>query len=262
VDQTLPVAWLWVAGLAWLLVAPKATRLRPLGISFLAVTGILAFAGGKPYYLAAAYSLAFAAGAVAVEGWTAGRARVLRVVAVLVVVGLGLVAAPLARPVLRVDELVRYAAALGEKPGTDERHALGRLPQFYADMHGWRELAETVAGVVRGLPAGERAEACVFAQNYGEAGAVEYFARELDLPPAISSHNSYWLWGPGRCAGQVVVVIGGRRERLSELFADVRQAGVSRCQDCMPYENGLPIWVVRGPRRSLTELWPGIKRFI
>jgi hypothetical protein len=261
-QQTLPVAWLWVAGLAWLLAAPKAARLRPLGFAFLAVMGILAFAGGKPYYLAAAYGLTFAAGAVALESWTAGRARPLRPILLLLIVVLSLGAAPLARPVLPVDAFVRYAAALGEEPGTDERHALGRLPQFYADMHGWRELAGAVAAVVRELPPGERAEACVFGQNYGEAGAVEYFARELELPPAISSHNSYWLWGPGRCSGRVVVVIGGRRERLAELFADVRQAGASRCRDCMPYENGLPIWVVRGPTRPLSEVWPGIKRFI
>jgi 4-amino-4-deoxy-L-arabinose transferase-like glycosyltransferase len=263
VDETLPVVWLWALGVAFLLLAPRAARLRPLAITFLAVLGILAFAGGKPYYLAAAYAPAFAAGAVALEGWTETRGRLLRPLAALLVVVLGLVAAPLARPMLATDDYVRYAAALGQKPGTEERHALGRLPQFYADMHGWRELAEAVAGVVHALPAGERAEACVFGQNYGEAGAVEYFARELDLPPAISAHNSYWLWGPGRCAGSVIVVIGGRgRERLAELFGDVRQAGVSRCRDCMPYEDALAIWVVRQPKLSLAELWPRIRRFI
>jgi hypothetical protein len=263
VDETLPVVWLWALGVAFLRLAPRAARLRPLAITFLAVLGILAFAGGKPYYLAAACAPAFAAGAVALEGWTETRGRLLRPLAALLVVVLGLVAAPLARPMLATDDYVRYAAALGQKPGTEERHALGRLPQFYADMHGWRELAEAVAGVVHALPAGERAEACVFGQNYGEAGAVEYFARELDLPPAISAHNSYWLWGPGRCAGSVIVVIGGRgRERLAELFGDVRQAGVSRCRDCMPYEDALAIWVVRQPKLSLAELWPRIRRFI
>jgi hypothetical protein len=49
-----------------------------LGLAFLVVLGVLAFGGGKPDYLAAAYSLAFAAGAVAVETWTARRARALR----------------------------------------------------------------------------------------------------------------------------------------------------------------------------------------
>lgn len=104
--------------------------------------------------------------------------------------------------------------------------------------------------------------ACVFGQNYGEAGAIEYFARELDLPPAISAHNSYWLWGPGHCTGEVLVVIGDRRERLDELFEDVRQAGETRCTDCMPYENGRSIWVARGLKPPIASLWPRLKGFI
>jgi hypothetical protein len=260
--QTAPMAWLWVLGVAWLLLSRKAVPWRGLGFAFLVVLGVLAFGGGKPYYLAAAYSLAFAAGAVAVEAGTEKRARNLRPILAVLMVGASLAVSPLGRPVLPVDAFVRYAEALGQKPGTDERQALGRLPQFYADMHGWREMAEAVAGVVRTLPAEDRARACVFAQNYGEAGAVEYFARELDLPPAVSGHNSYWLWGPGRCTGEVTVAIGSRRERLDELFADVRLGGVTRCADCMPYENGRSIWIARAPKRSLLEIWPRVKGFI
>ena len=202
------MAWLWVAGVAWLLLARASSRVRALGFAFLVVVGVLAFGGGKPYYLAAAYSLAFAAGAVALEAWTTGRARVLRPVLAVLMTVVALAVSPLGRPVLPVETFVRYAAALGQKPGTEERQALGRLPQFYADMQGWRAMAEAVAGVVRTLPPEDRAKACVFGQNYGEAGAIEYFARDLDLPPAISAHNSYWLWGPGPCTGEVLVVIG------------------------------------------------------
>jgi hypothetical protein len=259
--QTAPVAWLWIVGLGWLLFARTASRVRALGLALLFVVGVLALGGGKPYYLAAAYSLALAAGAVAVERWSAARAW-LRPALVVLAVGGGLALAPLGRPVLPIETYLRYAAVLGQEPGTEEHHALGRLPQFYADMHGWRELAETVASVVRTLPPRDRDRACVFGQNYGEAGAIEYFARDLDLPPAISGHNSFWLWGPGSCTGEVVVVIGDRRERLEELFADVRLGAVSRCTDCMPYENGRSIWVARGLRQPLAALWPEVKGFI
>jgi len=260
--QTAPVAWLWVAGVGWLLLARAQERRRALGFAFLLVVGVLALGGGKPYYLAAAYSLAFAAGAVAVESATSGRARAVRPILAGLVVVAGLVLSPFGRPVLPVQTFVRYAAALGQKPATDERQALGRLPQFYADMHGWRAMAESVAAVVRTLPPAERAKACVFGQNYGEAGAIEYFARELELPPAISGHNSYWLWGPGACTGEALVVIGDRRERLEELFADVRLGAVSHCVDCMPYEDGRSIWIARGLKPAIADLWPQLKGFI
>jgi hypothetical protein len=260
--QTAPMAWLWVLGVAWLLLARASARVRALGFAFLVVLAVLAFGGGKPYYLAAAYALAFAAGAVAVETWTGRRARWLRPVLAMAVVGVGLAVSPFGRPILPVETFVRYAAALGQEPGIEERQPLGRLPQFYADMHGWRELAEAVAGVVRALPPDDRAKACVFGQNYGEAGAIEYFGRELALPPAVSGHNSYWLWGPGSCTGEVLVVIGDRRERLEERFSDVRLVAATTCRYCMPYENGRPIWVARGLKQPIGDVWPRIKGFI
>jgi hypothetical protein len=259
--QTAVAPWLWILGLGWLLFAPAAARFRPLGFAFLAVLLVLILTGGKPYYLAAAYTAPLAAGAVALEGLTAVRARWLRpVLAVLVVAG-GLLASPLGRPVLPVDDFVEYAAAIGIASAPEERHEMGRLPQFYADMHGWKEMAEAVAGVVRTLPAEDRAKACVFGQNYGEAGAMEYFGPGLGLPPAISRHNSYWLWGPGECTGEVLIVIGDDRERLEELFESAERGAVFTCRDCMPYENDRPIWIARGLRMPFPELWPAIKSF-
>ena len=260
-DDTTPVAWLWIFGVAWLLFARAAGRVRALGFAFLAVLALLATTGGKPYYLAAAYSAPLAAGALAIEQWTE-RARRLRPVFAVLVLVIGIALSPFAAPVLPVDDYVRYAAALGEKPGTDERHDLGRLPQFYADMHGWREMAVAVAGVVRTLSPEDRAKACVFGQNYGEAAAIEYFGRELGLPPAISAHNSYWVWGPGRCTGGVLLVIGDRRDRLDELFESVEEGGVFHCRDCMPYENGRRVWIARRLKLPIGGLWSGIKHFI
>jgi hypothetical protein len=259
--QTAVAPWLWILGLGWFLVARGAARVRALGWAFLTVLAVLVLTGGKPYYLAAAYSAPLAAGAVALEGLTARRARWLRsLLAVLTVAG-GLLASPLGRPVLSVDHYVRYAAAVGIGPSTDERHELGRLPQFYADMHGWRQMAEAVGGVVRALPEEDQAVACVFGQNYGEAGAMEYFGPGLELPPALSAHNSYWLWGPGGCSGEVLVVLGDRREGLEELFEVVELGATFTCRDCMPYENDLPIWVARGLRIPIPELWASIKNY-
>lgn len=259
--QSLVGAWLWLLGVAWLLLSPAARRLRTLGILFVTVVAALVVTGGKPYYLAAAYSGPLAAGAVAFEAFTSEKARRVRsVVIALVLVG-GLLLSPFGRPVLPVDAFVRYAAALGLTPSPEERHAVGRLPQFFADMHGWREMAEAVAEVARGLSEEERAAACIFGQNYGEAGAMQYFGSALGLPPAISAHNNYWIWGPGACTGEVMLVMGDHKERLEELFEAVAHGATFRCTNCMPYESDQPIWVARGPKRSLESLWPDIKHF-
>lgn len=263
IGQVGPVAAaLAAAGAGWLLVARAARACRPLGVAALAVLALLAVSTAKPYYFAPAFTLLFPAGAAAVERWTVGRLRRTLRVAVTLAVASILVAAPLAKPLLSADAYVRYAARLGVAPGTDENQELGRLPQFFADMHGWRELAEAVARVHAALPPADRARACVATGNYGEAGAIDFFGPALGLPRAISRHNSYWLWGPGGCTGEVVIVVGGELEDLAGEFASVERGGVSRCTDCMPYEDGLSLWVARGLAVPVDRAWRAERNYI
>jgi hypothetical protein len=124
-------------------------------------------------------------------------------------------------------------------------------------MHGWRELADDVARVHASLPPGER-HACAFAPNYGEASAIAVFS---DVR-AISGHNSYYLWGPEGCTADVLIVVGVSRENLDASFELVERVATHHCRDCMPYEDDLPIWVVRRPRAPLSRLWPGARSYI
>jgi hypothetical protein len=173
----------------------------------------------------------------------------------------GFVAAPLALPLLPVDTYIRYARALGETPETEERKELGDLGQFYADMHGWDAIVATVAEVERRLPPEEASAARIFAPDYGIAGAVDLLGRRQGLPPAISGHNNYWLWGPGDWDGRVLIVVGSSEERLGTLFAQVDRAATIDCGRCMPYENHRPVWVCRKLRSSVGELWPRVKHY-
>jgi hypothetical protein len=91
---------------------------------------------------------------------------------------------------------------------------------------------------------------------------MEYFGPALGLPPAVSAHNSYWLWGPGGCTGEVLIVIGDEQERLEELFESVEHAATFTCRDCMPYEDGSAVWIARRFRRPLPRVWAEIKQFV
>jgi hypothetical protein len=268
---TLPV---WAGGLALLLAGgldrERRSEVRILGWAAATVLLILLLAGSaKISYAAAPLTWLFAAGGPAVEAalrrLLGERPRAFRAAggaALLLLLASGAALAPLALPVLPVERYLAWSRTLGIEPGTEERHELAALPQFFADMHGWEALVDEVERVVEALPPEDREWAVVFGQNYGEAGAVDVLGRPRGLPPAISGHNSYWLWGPPPGAeGDVVVVLGGGREELEELFHRVERAGTVQCDYCMPYEDDLPVWVARDLRGDLREVWPGVKSF-
>jgi len=253
---TLPI---WGVGLVALLLSSRLKPFRMLGIIFLTVLAILiANRTSRSVYLLPAYPALFAAGGV----WWERRLRGagLRAAAVIVLT-LGLAATiPLAIPVLPVDRYVRYGAALGVAPGTEERTALGRLPQFFADRQGWDRFVARIEEVWRQLPADDRQRAVVLTGNYGEAGAIERLAGTRGLR-AISGHNNYWLWGPGGATGEVLIVLTRHRGWLDQSFTMVEQRSETECGDCMPYENHLPIYVCRGPKTPLAQLWPSLKHY-
>jgi dolichyl-phosphate-mannose-protein mannosyltransferase len=265
--RTLPEAGvaalpLVLAGLLGLSSRRGWRRQLPLVTAFVAVLVLLASTRAKPYYAAPAFVLVFAAGAATLEGLGAGRAaRLTRAGLGVLLLGGGLALAPFSKPLLSPDGYVRYADGLGVHPQASENHELARLPQHFADMHGWPELVAALAGVFHALPPEDQARARIFGQNYGEAGAVDFLGPALGLPPALSAHNSYFLWGPGDWDGAVLIVIDDERERLLELFEQVELAGRTDCTDCMPYEDDLPLWVCRRLRVPVAELWPGIKSY-
>ena len=198
---------------------------------------------------------------VAWERWSQRSPVLIRTPLVAAVALFTLPLAPLAVPILPVESFVRYQAALGLQPVADERKRMGPLPQGYADMFGWPELAAEVAKATARLTPGERRKAVVFGQNYGEAAAVEVLGRRLGLPRAISGHNNYWLWGPGDWDGSVMIIIGGDADDNAAYFESVERVGVWDHPLAMPYERGLDISIARGFRGSPREAWPQLKHY-
>jgi hypothetical protein len=177
--------------------------------------------------------------------------------------GAQLALAPLALPLLPVPAYLAYAAALGVKPSTSENKALGALPQFFADMHGWPEQVVQVEAAAARLRPEERAHAAILVLEggYGPTAAIEFFGRGHGLPRVISGHNSYSLWGYGDADGSAFVIVGGKAERLREWFAEVEAVGAVACGLCMPYENGKKLFLARGLRRPMPDVWRAVRHF-
>ena len=200
-----------------------------------------------------------AGGAVALErGWPPHPSLDLMTA----IVAIGLVGAPFALPILPVTQFAAYQKALGIAPHREEEKGqIGILSQYYADMFGWPEPAERVAAIYRSLTPDERKRAVFLGNNYGEAAAIDVFGRPLGLPPAISGHNNYYLWGPRGHDGSVVIRLGGKPEALLKAYASCTYAGTTDSPWAMPSETGRTLWVCRGQHPPMDKAWGGLERY-
>jgi hypothetical protein len=77
-------------------------------------------------------------------------------------------------------------------------------------------------------PAERQDENCgIFAQDYGQAGAIDFLGRNYGLPRSLSGHQTWFLWGPRGYSGNCMIVLDDRRERLEQLWEHVDYVGTS-----------------------------------
>ena len=249
---------IWLAGL-WFFFSKDGKPFRALGWAWVFSALAIVLLSPRVYYLYPAFPILFAAGGVGWEGWLAKPSRAgWKIAWPALMAATGALLAPLAIPVLPPEAYIRYTQALHLAPPRIETHRLGPLPQLFADQFGWQEMTATVAGVYNRLPPQVRAHTAIFGQNYGQAGAIDLFGPRYGLPPAISGHQSYFLWGPRAYTGESMIVLDDRQSRLETLFATVVKAGTVDHPYSMPYEH-FDIFYCRGPKRPLSEIWPRLK---
>ena len=234
-----------------------------IGWIFISVFLVFAFDNGKPYYMGVLFPVMLAAGVVGADYLIDKYLRnFVRLILVIVIIPFVFFTAPFSSPILNVDTFIKYSETLGIKPESGERSELGLLPQFYADRFGWEDMIKKVALAYNKLSPEEKKEALIFGQNYGEAGAIDFYRKKYNLPPAISSHNNYWIWGyPKNYKGKVLIVIGSNYKDNSEFFNDVELAASHHNKYGMFYEN-VDIFICRDPKMPFKEIWIKIKHFI
>src|SRR2546429_4794433 len=138
---TLPLATpIWLAALCYLLFDAAGKKYAALGLAYLIVLAELIALHGKSYYLAPAYLMLFAAGAVWIETRVLPRTGMwVKPATVTPLIIGGLIAAPLAMPILPVAYAVKYCRFWNVQAVHVENVPLGDLPQFFADMYGRSE---------------------------------------------------------------------------------------------------------------------------
>ena len=255
-------AFVWLAGLWFLLFDKTGKRFRALGIAYLITLVLMILLKAKNYYLAPVYPMLFAAGGVFWENLLAGFrfGKIGRIAfPTLLIIG-GLIFLPLAMPILPIENFIAYQNALGLAPPRTEVGHQGVLPQHFGDMFGWEEMTAKTAEVFQSLPPEEREKAAIFTGNYGEAGAIDLFGKRYNLPKAISGHQSYYLWGHRNYDGSVIIILGDEKEDAEKVCESVEEK--TRVGDPLAMkEENFNILICRGLKEPLSKFWKKVKHW-
>jgi Dolichyl-phosphate-mannose-protein mannosyltransferase len=201
----------WLIGLYAYL---RGKRYRMIAFMYLVPLAVFWINKGRFYYVAEAYPMLIAMGAVTCERWLGHISRWSRLT-VEAVFFAGLIFCggyafagwvPLASSGPLRDFALKQSGDLREE-------------------FGWDELVKTVAGIRDSLPADQQSNLGIVVGNYGEQGAIEMLGPAYHLPPPISTTNSAWLRGYPTPPPTTLIVIGNSANRANSLFTGCRLAG-------------------------------------
>lgn len=192
--------------------------------------------GGKPYYALPPLLVLLAAGAQPTVEWVsrnrigAGVAAALGLAASLVI-GLPTLPPSALGPVLAVN-------------------------QEAGEQVGWPEFVRTVEVAWNVLPPSERDTAVIFTSNYGQAGAIDRYGPERDLPGAWSGHMSYADWGPPpESATGALLVVGEAVDRFDGCYP----LAVHRTPDGVDNDENGTVISLCPPPASWAAVWPSLR---
>ncbi len=233
---------------------PAGHRYRMLGWMYLVPLVLFFVAKGRFYYMAPAYPMLLAAGAVVWDGWLARRTPTAQRV------GRGATWTSLAAGAAFSAVLMMPLAPI---------HSAGwrltsKLHDNFREQIGWPELAQTVAGIYAALPESEKPHTAILAGNYGEAGAINLYGRASGLPEVISGINTYWWRGYGAEPPETVILVGFSRKSAERLAGEVELAGRITNPDGVPNEETTEhpeIYLCRKIRYPWPQIWKKLQGF-
>ncbi len=247
----LPCCFIWVTGFLYLFLNKEGRTFVFLGLAYIGVIAILLWFHGKSYYTLGLYPVLFGFGSIVIEKWTLHSRFFLRFIFSAIIIYFGIRFTFICLPLMSPPRLAAHyekthAASLGVLRWEDQQNH--PLPQDFADMLGWDEMAEKVSAAFHSLDSSQQAKTIIFCDNYGMAGAVTYYRKKYHLPAAYSDNASFLYWISDSINFQNIVLVESDPEEMQHDF--IKQFSSARITGSVtnPYarEKGTAIMLLAG----------------
>jgi hypothetical protein len=226
------------------------------GLAFFFTLGVFMYFKAKAYYAIGLYPIYFAFGSVYLTeilqtGWKRYLVPVAIAIPCLMFIPMYRIAFPNKSPqyIAAHNERHKKLGMLRWEDGKEHT-----LPQDFADMLGWRELAEKVDQACNQLPANEYT--FILCDNYGQAGAINYYSKNKNIK-AVSFSADYVNWFNLESKIENFIRVKEAEERDEELKKTSpyfeHAAVVDSITNPLAREYGTTIFVFRKPNINVNE---------
>lgn len=249
--------FVWLPGFFYLLFSAKMRQYRFMAFAFVLTFLFLLEMSGKSYYLFGAFPMLFAAGGCFFGQWLKPKYVIWRTVALLLLTLPNFILLPLALPFLSLDQTLQVFKSLHISPKWEDQknHSLS---QDYADMLGWDELGEKVIKAYHNLTPEQQKHTQIYADNYGEAGAVYHYGKKYHLPEVASLNSSFTLWAPDSLNAPYIIYVddqgGGNVEKRLAPFVE-KYIKLGEIQSPYAREKGTAIFLLLNAKPGLNEIY-------
>lgn len=237
---------LWLTGLIGGLILRKQKALFVVACTFCFTILLFILGSAKAYYTLGLYPALFATGAIIVDQYAS---RLIKWILLILMICLSIPLMPLALPLFKHDQMVAFCKKivpiLGDNLLKWEDGQIHDLPQDYADMTGWEEMAGLIEAAYNSLSPEDKLNATIYCENYGQAGAVNYYCKGR-IPDPVSFSDNYLLWAPDSIHTDILIYVNDEIEEISTHFDEVIEFG--RLKNPYARETGLPVYICRKPK--------------
>jgi len=248
---------IWITGFIVLLFSKPAKKFRLFAYILLLVVFLFLVSKGKPYYTLGAYPILFAFGGYFLEKNFTGKMALVARGMVIYSFLTSLFLVPMGLTVLPRQKMADYCAFFSKyvtkAPMRNENNEYTPLPQDYMDMSGWNEMAGLVAVAYNRLDSLQQKDCILFANNYGQAGALDFYGKKYHLPDAVSVNDSYIFWAPDSLVARNFIVTDGHLGDIPRLFNQYTVIG--EINDPYSRENGLKVFLCQNPTPLLNDFF-------
>ena len=209
----------------------------------------------KGYYAIGLYPVFLAFGAVYLEHILQRKPLYyIRPVLILITIGLFipflLIAFPIHSPSVTAERSPLYKKMGLNRWEDGKEHA---MPQDFADMLGWSELAGKVDSAFISVP--QKELTIVICDNYGQAGAINFYSKQSIRSVSFNADYINWFNFSKRYENVIAVRTadsdtGFVKER--PMFESIIFAG--RIEDSLAREKGTSIYILKGAKISINDI--------